>query len=178
MNPEEYAFSSGEVGRLGQHVPERYLDDRTNLKGTRLKMLSRLGCLPVMNRVGREARPPWPREYRTCAVCCSAKIEDVQHFMMECPHYTAKRVGLLKQVACILAESTGNTTATDFATMPTRDQLSVLLGKRISDPIAEDRIDRNVKRFLSKCWNLRSTVTGAVNDALFTSYGIYTAPVA
>ena len=178
VNPEEYAFSSGEVGRLGQHVPERYLDDRTNLKGTRLKMLSRLGCLPVMNRVGREARPPWPREYRTCAVCCSAKIEDVQHFMMECPHYTAKRVGLLKQVACILAESTGNTTATDFATMPTRDQLSVLLGKRISDPIAEDRIDRNVKRFLSKCWNLRSTVTGAVNDALFTSYGIYTAPVA
>ena len=81
----------------------------------------------------------------------STKIEDVQHFVMECPRYEVKRIGLLRQVACILAQSTGNTTATDFATMPARDQLSILLGKRISDPDAEDRIDRNVKRFLSKC---------------------------
>jgi hypothetical protein len=29
-----------------------------------------------------------------------------------------------------------------------------------------------------ECWNLRGEVTGAVNDALFTSYGIYNAPVA
>jgi hypothetical protein len=61
-NPLNYSFSVGESGKLGQHVPERYLDDRNNLKGTRLKMLCRLGCLPLMNRVGREARPPWPRE--------------------------------------------------------------------------------------------------------------------
>ena len=142
-NLEAYSFSSGEVGRLGQHVPERYLDDCTNLKGTRLKMLSRLGCLPVMNRVGRETRPPWPREYRTCAVCGSAKIEDVQHFVMECPRYEVKRISLLRQVAYILDQSTGNTTATDFATMPARDQFSILLGKRISDPAAEDRIDRS-----------------------------------
>ena len=58
VNTAEYSFSSGETGRLGQHVPERYLDDRANLKGTRLKMLSRLGCLPLMHRVGREAKPP------------------------------------------------------------------------------------------------------------------------
>ena len=128
-----------------------------------------------MNRAGRETRPPWPREYRTCAVCDSTKIEDVQHFVMECPRYEVKRIGLLRQVACILAQSTGNTTATDFAIMP---QFSILLGKRISDPAAEDRIDRNVKRFLPKCWNLRSKVTGALNDVLFTSYGIYVAPVA
>ena len=176
INLEEYSFSSGEAGRLGQHVPERYLGDRTDLKGTRLKMVSRLGCLPLMNRVGRETRPPWPREYRTCALCCSAKIEDVHHFVMECPRYEAKRIGLLRQVVGILAQSTGNATAIDFAGMPTRDQLAVLLGKIISDPAAEDKIDRNVKRFLSKCWNLRSKVTRAVHDALFTSYGIYSAP--
>ena len=58
------------------------------------------------------------------------------------------------------------------------DQLTVLLGKRFDDPAAEDRLDRTMKRFLSKCWNLRSEVTGAVNAALFTSYGIYSAPVA
>ena len=62
--------------------------------------------------------------------------------------------------------------------METKAQLAVLPGKRISDPKAEDRIDRNMKRFLSKCWNLRSGVTGAVNDTLFTSYGIYCSPSA
>ena len=29
-NPKNYSFSTGEVHRLGQHVPERYLDDRSN----------------------------------------------------------------------------------------------------------------------------------------------------
>ena len=60
--------------------------------------------------------------------------------------------------------------------MEAKDQLAVLMGKRISDPKAEDRLDRSVKRYLSKCWNLRAGVTSAINDALFTSYGIYNAP--
>jgi hypothetical protein len=177
-NPENYSFSAGEVGRLGHHVPERYLDDRLNLKGTRLKMLCRLGCLPLMDRVGREAKPPWPRELRTCATCCTGKYEDVHHFMMDCPKYAAKRAVLLKQVVVELVKSNGNLKALQFATMAPVDQLPVLLGKRFSDPTAEDKIDRTVKRFLSKCWNLRSEVTGAINDTLFTSYGIYSAPVA
>ena len=98
-----YSFSAGESGKLGQHVPESYLDDRCSLMGSRLKMLCRLGCLPLMNRVGREARPPWPREYRTCASCCTGKIEDVHHFVMECPRYAVKRSALLKQAARELA---------------------------------------------------------------------------
>ena len=177
-NPREYSFSSGEVERLGQHVPERYLDDRLNLKGTRIKMLCRLGCLPLMERVGRELRPPWPREYRTCAVCDTGRVEDIQHFMMECPGYEARRTVLTRQIIRELVKSNGNLTAVGFANMPPPDQLAVLLGKRISDPATEDRIDRKVKRFLSKCWNLRGEVTNAVNGALFTSYGIYSAPVA
>jgi hypothetical protein len=172
-NPEDYSFSTGEVNKLGQHVPERYLDDRSNLKGTRLKMLCRLGCLPLMDRVGRETKPPWPRDLRTCAACHMGKIEDIHHFVMECPKYEVKRHALLQQVVRELVKSDGVVAAVDFANMDTGAQLSVLLGKRISDPKAEDRIDRNVKRFLSKCWNLRSEVTGAVNEALFTSYGIY-----
>jgi hypothetical protein len=175
-NPLNYSFSEGESGKLGQHVPERYLDDRRNLKGTRLKMLCRLGCLPLMNRVGREARPPWPREYRTCALCCAGKIEDVHHFVMECPRYASKRTALLKQACRELAGSKGSVNATDFANMDAKGQLAVLLGRRISDPATEDRLDRSVKRYLSKCWNLRAGVTGSINDALFTSYGIYAAP--
>ena len=177
-NPKEYSFSSGEVHMPGQHVPERYLDDRSNLKGTRLKMLCRLGCLPLMDRVGREATPPWPHELRTCAACDAGKFEDVHHFVMECPKYEAKRTQLLRRVVTELIRSQGDLTAVCFASMQSHDQLAILLGKRIADPEAEDRIDRIVKRFLSKCWNLRSKVTSAVNDTLFTSYGIYSAPVA
>jgi hypothetical protein len=177
-NPKDYSFSVGEVNKLGQHTPERYLDDRGNLKGTRLKMLCRLGCLPLMERVGRETNPPWPREYRTCAACNSGTIEDIHHFVMECPKYKAMRTALLRQAVRELAKSGGDVNAVGFARMETKAQLAVLLGKRISDPKAEDRVDRNMKRFLSKCWNLRSDVTGAVNDALFTSYGIYCSPSA
>ena len=177
-NPKEYSFSSGEVHRLGQHVPERYLDDRSNIKGTRLKMLCRLGCLPLMDRVGREAKPPWPHELRTCAACGAGKFEDVRHFVMECPKYEVRRASLLRRVVIELTRSQGDLTAVSFASMQPRDQLAVLLGKRFADPETEDRIDRIVKRFLSKCWNLRGEVTSAINDTLFTSYGIYSAPVA
>ena len=76
-NKANYSFSTGEVGRLGQHVPERYLDDRSNLKGTRLKMLCRMGCLPLTDRVGREAKPPWPRDLRTCGACSTGRVEDI-----------------------------------------------------------------------------------------------------
>jgi hypothetical protein len=63
-NPGEYSFSSGKKGKNESLVLERYLDDRSDLKGTRLKALCRLGCLPLMDRVGREARPRWPKEMR------------------------------------------------------------------------------------------------------------------
>jgi len=96
--------------------------------------------------------------------------------MMECPEYEAKRNAMMKQVIRELAKSKGNVTAIGFVNMEPPDQLGVLLGRRISDPATEDRIDRNVKRFLSKCWNLRGEVTSAVNETLFTSYGIYSAP--
>ena len=33
-----------------------------------------------------------------------------------------------------------------------------------------------MKRDLSKCWNFRAGLTGAIDDALVTSYGIYAAP--
>ena len=143
-NPENYSAFAGEVGKLGQHVPERYLDDRTNLKGTRLKMLCRLGCLPLMDRVGREIKPPWPRDLRTCAVCNTGRVEDVHHFVLECPKYEDKRVALMRQAVVEIAKSDGDLDAVEFATMQPDDQLPILLGKRFSDPATEDRLDRNM----------------------------------
>ena len=72
-NTRAYSFSSGEEGRPGRLVPERYLDDRVCLKGTRLKLLCRLNCLPVSGKGGQgsqaqvaETQPGlfrvWPRQ--------------------------------------------------------------------------------------------------------------------
>ena len=68
-NTEAYSFSTGEEGRPGRLVSQRYLDDRVRLKGTRLKLLCRLNCLPVMDRVGREVKPKWPKHNRICFAC-------------------------------------------------------------------------------------------------------------
>jgi hypothetical protein len=170
--PAKYAFSTGEVLRAGRLVPERYLDDRDCLKGTRLKLLCRLSCLPVMDRVGREVRPKWPKQNRVCFACGCGRVEDVHHFVMECPRYAARRAGLVEQIDRILSRSTSGMTGPAFADMSSYAQCEVILGKRIDDPIAENRIDSAVKRYLVKAWNLRADVTAGVNDALGTTYEV------
>jgi hypothetical protein len=51
-------------------------------------------------------------------------------------------------------------------------QCEVILGKRIDDPIAENRIDSAVNCYLVKAWNLRADVTAGLNDALGTTYEV------
>jgi hypothetical protein len=168
LNPEAYAFSSGEAGRLGQYVPERYLDDRQCLKGTRLKLLCRTNCLPVMKRVGREVVPSWPEAQRVCFSCDSGQVEDVHHFLMECPTYSLQRNKLVKRVSIVLSQSELG----QFGQMDCWSQSLVILGKRLGNPAAEDRIDAAVKKYLVKCWNLRASVTRAINNALGTNYEV------
>ena len=167
-NPEMYSFSSGEVGRIGQHVPEIYLDDRTRLKGTRLKLLCRLGCLPVMDRIGREVIPRWPKYSRICFACREGQIEDVTHFLMTCPVYAKQRGKLFSRVTEILANSNSN--AGPFWDMDREHHRQLLLGKRIGDPIAETKVDIAVKHFLIKAWNKRTDLTRTINSLLGTNY--------
>jgi hypothetical protein len=175
INTEPYSFSSGEVGRLGQHVPERYLDDRRCLKGTRLKLLCRLNCLPVMDRVGREVTPKWPKESRVCFTCNGGVVEDVHHFLMECPGYHRRREVLLRSVASMIDSSDGNLSPGEFMGKKPQSQALILLGKRFGDPGAENSIDRLVKRFITKAWNQRSGLTHTIDGILGTSYDVYTA---
>ena len=164
-NPEMYSFSSGEVGRIGQHVPEIYLDDRTRLKGTRLKLLCRLGCLPVMDRIGREVIPRWPKYSR---ICFGFREGQITHFLMTCPVYAKQRGKLFSRVTEILANSNSN--AGPFWDMDREHHRQLLLGKRIGDPIAETKVDIAVKHFLIKAWNKRSCLTRTINSLLGTNY--------
>jgi hypothetical protein len=168
---QAYAFSSGEVDRLGQHTPERYLDDRRCLKGTRLKLLCRLGCMPVMERVGREQRPQWPKQCRVCMTCGSGEIEDVQHFLLGCPAYARHRVNMLTRVGGVLRRARVPLNI-DMNDMDRNDRCRVLLGQRMGDPIVEDQIDRYVKQYLVKAWNTRTPVTKAINNVLGTKYEV------
>ena len=172
FNTPEYSFSSGEEGRMGHLVPERYLDDRKDLKGTRLKLLCRVGCLPVMHRVGREVSPKWPKETRTCLACNGGRIEDVKHFILDCPLYDSHRTRMLNEVDRALDQSPATLDSADFLSMDGPSRLAILLGRRIDDPVAEDRIDRTVKRFLRKAWNGRATVTAVINRLLDTKYEV------
>jgi hypothetical protein len=169
-NPKEYSFSSGEEGKLGQQVPESYLDDRRNLKGTRLKMLCRTGCLPLMVRVGKEVKPKWPREMRTCLACNNGAVEDVRHFIMDCPAYAERRRGLLHQVSRAAQRSK---VAIAFDTAPAEEQLQLILGKRVGDRQFENKVDWQTKKFLTKCWNAREPVKVAINNHFGTEYGIF-----
>jgi hypothetical protein len=172
VNTGQYSFSAGEDGRPGRLVPERYLDDRVSLKGTRLKLLCRLNCLPVMDRVGREVKPKWPKPNRVCFACGSGKVEDVHHFVMDCPRYARKRAALVAHVGSIVSGSALGAQAPAFANMSSQGQLEVILGKRIGDPIAENRIDTAVKKYLIKTWNSRTGVTAAINATLGTNYDV------
>ena len=99
-------------------------------------------------------------------------MEDTHHFIMDCSRYATKRAGLLDRIGLILSSASCELTAPTFASMSSQAQCEVILGKRIGDPIAENRIDAAVKRYLTKAWNLRAGVTAKINATLGTTYDV------
>ena len=144
-------------------MPEPYLDDRANLDGMHVKMMCRLDCLPVMDRVGRERDPKWPKASRTCLACDQQALETVEHFVMECPRYAAQRALLMRDIGNRLPP---------FRSMTDTDKCRIILGRRAGDPRVDNAIDRMAKRRLKKFWNLRAPISRAVNNALQTNYWI------
>lgn len=200
-NPSAYCFSSCEESKLGMLIPERYLDDRSDLKGTRLKLLCRIGCLPVMNRVGREQKPPWEKLTRLCPCCSLGEVEDVAHLILRCSTYTRHRQRLFATMhaaanhpdAFYTKPTRAGKVSTDIPHTESYEKakallrsptqcwqasatilLAVILGQRIGAPNLEDKIDAATKRFLRKAWHARSHWTTAVNKALGTSYDVFT----
>jgi hypothetical protein len=164
---------SGEVGRPGARVFSRYLDDRFMRKGTRLKMLCRADLLPVMKRVGRERKLPWDAADRVCPLCDAVEIESVDHFLLHCRRYENPRALLFEGVRAALSRCKGGCRLENmvldsarFDALQDYDKLIVLLGARLCNRVAEDRIDIIVKRFLRRAWSCRAEVTGFVNETL------------
>ena len=165
-NTEDYCERSGEIGKLGMLVFAPYLDDRFDHKGTRLKLLCRTNSLPTLSRVGREVSPAWPENLRTCPLCPLREVESVYHFVMSCHAYTHHRKRLITRVARAHSPFCSATYASQFLT---------LMGKRTGNCSTDKRIDRMVKVYLRKCWNVRQPITNRINRLLGTTYSLFPA---
>ena len=120
---------------MGQHVPEAYLDDRRDLRGTRVKMLCRIGNLPVMAKVARDQG--WQSAHGTCYVCNMPVVETIHHFMMECPAYDSLRRKLIADVRGALGRTRGTVDAATFDGMTDTAKSAIILGQRTGDPIVD-----------------------------------------
>ena len=155
------AVMKGEVGMRGALVVERYLDDVQERLGSRLKVMCRAGCLPVMSRVAWEL--DLSRRHGKCPLCDSGEVEDVEHILLHCPAHQHHRSKMMASVAAVYA--TANNGA-EFVDSGEETQVRVLLGARAGSKAAEDVIDVQVKRFLVKVWKKRRRVSLAINDRL------------
>ena len=133
-------------------MPEPYLDDRNEPIGRRLKLMCRAGCLPILKRVAREAK--LPASHGTCKMCNSGRIEDIEHFVMDCKAYSQWRSKMLENVKFGPESQTQS------------DRLDVLLGKSTGTSKTDDRTDMAVKRFLKKAWRARKWLVLATNKIL------------
>jgi len=129
-----------------------------------------------MDRVGREQHPQWPKADRTCPMCKQGVVEDVNHFISECPSCLTHRKRLHKQVTRALAGNKGPDDVA-FKQMAPLAQTHLLLGQRIGDPKREDRIDKYIRKYLTKAWNARHEMTVKINKVLGKSYDIMAPPV-
>ena len=77
-----------------------YLNDRSNLVGTRLLTKCRLGYVLLMENVGRMLN--WPPARCVCVMCDDEAVEDMQHFLIECKALEPCRVLFRTEAAAAL----------------------------------------------------------------------------
>ncbi len=73
----------------------RYLDDRSNIRGTRMITKVRLGHLMVLATVGRMLH--WPPTWARCVLCCDG-AETVQHFVDDCKFLAPCRDRVMREL--------------------------------------------------------------------------------
>ena len=113
----------GEVGQRGSLVVERYLDDVKERLGSRLKLMCRAGCLPVLSRVA------WELDLREhngkCPLCDSGEAEDVEHVLLRCPAHQHHRAKMMDAASSVYATSNDGD---ELGEASKETQVRVLLG--------------------------------------------------
>ena len=156
---KDRAEYSGEIGRLGALVVERYLDDVKDRFGSRLKLMCRAGCLPTIARVAWELGIN--NSSTGCVLCDTGREEDIPHIMLHCPAHQIHRTRMMDTVS--VAYKRGNEGA-QFGALSGEQQIRVLLGAPAGCKLTEVGIDCAVKRFLRKAWKVRRPISLAINE--------------
>ena len=157
---KDSAVMSGEVGMMGAHVIEPYLDGREEQVGTRLKLMCRLGCLPTLTRVAREEG--LPPEQGECRLCDSGATEGIPHLLLGCTAHDRHRSKMMQAVEREhVALGKGC-----LGSMLHTEQVDLLLGKSTGRAKADAAINKRVTRFLKKAWRGRKTLTASLNSSL------------
>ena len=155
---EEHAEYTGEVGRWGAMVCERYLDDMKERGATSLKLQCRADCLPVMKRVMKMMK--MPLEWGTCLMCNEGCMETIDHLIMDCNAYATHRERLVTKVT--EAYSVAKRGEGGYEELNREEQIEVMMGKGIGCKVLEGNIDHAFKRFLKRAWRKRKLVTKTV----------------
>jgi hypothetical protein len=156
---KQRAKYAGEVGRLGALVPESYLDDVDDRFGLKLKILCRVGCLPVLATVTSELG--LSMEHARCMLCETDETEDVNHLLLRCPAHQAQRAKMMSTATAAVARGGAHAS---MRGLDEEMQVRVLLGASTGDKRVDAAIDRAVKRFLRKAWRRRRKVSEAINE--------------
>jgi hypothetical protein len=122
---------TGEEGKRGALVCERYLDDVQEQLGCRLKLMCRANSLPVLARIASEEN--WQKYIAVCMLCESDEIEDIEHLLLRCEAHAIHRHSMLRKVRDAYAHHNSN----NFSSLSQTLQMHVLLGADAGSKEAE-----------------------------------------
>lgn len=145
-----------------------YLDDRSNLVGTRLLTKCRLGYVMLLQSVGKMLN--WPPARCTCVMCEDDAVESMQHYLVECGALEPCRVRFRTEArAALRLAGGGSQRAMNALVGPPDEQLRLVLGGLELFGVAgepEDvgkaawAFDKATKNFLVACWRHRAHLIG------------------
>ena len=99
QTPRHRCFSMNEQGKFGMRRVEPYLDDQAEPIGRKLKTLARLNALPLMDKIAKQEQ--WhPNRGKNRYLCplCGEKVENIQHYLLECESLEFYRRKLMAKV--------------------------------------------------------------------------------
>jgi hypothetical protein len=162
---------------LGLHP---YLDDRDNLRGTRLMSRLRHGSLWLMQRVASVLR--LPRAEGACLLCHSGEVEDALHFVLHCPVLARVRSDFRRALegALVQAGVAGQLLLAKFCCASPEAALRQIAGLQqymppdVGSSPEQQRLhveqfakacwlfDKVAKNFLVACWRARAASIGSM----------------
>ena len=161
------------LGLRPAQIPQ-YVDDRSNIEGTRPLSKCRLGYLRLLDSVARDMA--WPSLRARCLLCRSGAEENVQHFL-SCPGLVSCQRAF-DQVCRDKLSCLGVPGLFLLSGVLGRQRLQLLLAGSPSwpeCPADQDQdayrdscgqaawsLDKAVKNFLVACWRLRESVVGVL----------------